>query len=169
MDAGRIEMQQVDPAELTPGEFSHAVHRAIAERGVRMVVIDSLAGYVHAMPNERLIMLYLHELLSYLSQEGVTVLLVMAQHGLPGAPRRMPFDVSYISDSVLLFHVFEHAGELRKAISVYKRRGGGHEATLRSLQLGPRGITIGDPLRQYSGILTGTAHLREEEPRSHVQ
>jgi circadian clock protein KaiC len=169
MDAGRIEVQQVDPAELTPGEFSHAVHQAIAQRGVRTVVIDSLAGYVHAMPNERLLTLHLHELLSYLSQQGVTVLLVMAQHGLFGTSLHTPFDLSYISDSVLLFHWFEYAGELRKAISMYKRRSGGHEATLRPLQFGPQGISIGDPFRQYSGILTGTAHLRKEEPGSHVQ
>ncbi len=159
IEAGRIEVQQVDPAELTPGEFSHAVHEAIAERGVRLVVIDSLAGYVHAMPNERLLALHLHELLSYLSQQGVTVVLVMAQHGLPGTPRHAPFDLSYIADSVFLFHVFEHAGELRKAISVYKRRSGGHEPTLRPLEFGPKGISIGEPLRQFSGILTGTAHF----------
>jgi circadian clock protein KaiC len=168
IDAGQVEVQQVDPAELSPGEFSHAVHQAIAQRGVRLVVIDSLAGYVHAMPNERLLTLHLHELLSYLSQQGVTVLLVMAQHGLPGTLRHAPFDLSYIADSVLLFHLFESAGELRKAISVYKRRSGSHEPTLRPLQLGPQGISIGDPLRQFSGILTGTAYLQEDERRSHV-
>ncbi|TVS20742.1 MAG: circadian clock protein KaiC [Planctomycetaceae bacterium] len=169
IDAGRVEVQQVDPAELTPGEFSHAVHQAIAHRGVRLVVIDSLAGYVHAMPNERLLTLHLHELLSYLGQEGVTVLMVMAQHGLPGTLRHAPFDVSYIADSVFLFHLWEHAGELCKAISVYKRRSGGHEATLRPLQFGPQGISFGDPLRWFSGMLTGTPHLRDQEARPHVQ
>ena len=169
LDSGQVEMQQVDPAELTPGEFSHMVQRAIVERGVRLVVIDSLAGYVHAMPDERLLTLHLHELLSYLSQQGVTALLVMAQHGLPGTPRHAPFDLSYISDTVLLFHLFEYAGELHKAISLYKRRSGSHERTLRPLQFGSQGIAIGNPLRQFAGILSGAASLREEEPPSHVQ
>ena len=154
IDAGQVEVQQVDPTELTPGEFSHAVHQAITQRGVRLVVIDSLAGYVHAMPNERLLTLHLHELLSYLNQEGVTVLLVMAQHGLPGTPRQAPFDLSYISDSVLLFHPFEYAGELRKAVSMYKRRGGRHEPTIHPLQFSPQGIQIGEPLRGFRGILS---------------
>lgn len=126
------------------------------------VVIDSLAGYVHAMPNERPLTLPLHELLSYLSQQGVIVLLVMAQQGLPNTPRRAPFDLSYISDSVILFHLFEYAGELHKAISMYKRRCGSHEQTLRPLQFGPQGISLGNPLRQYAGILTGTVRLREK-------
>ncbi len=159
---GTVELQQVDPAELTPGEFSHAVHRAVVQRGIRMVVIDSLIGYVHAMPNERLLTLHLHELLTYLSQQGVTVLLVMSQHGLPGSPRHTPFDLSYISDSVLLFHIFEYAGELRKAISMYKRRCGRHEQTLRPLQFGPQGISLGSHLQEYAGILTGVAQRHEE-------
>jgi len=156
VERGLVELRQIDPAELSPGEFSHAVLRAIAERDVRMLVFDSLAGYLHAMPDERLLSVHLHELLSYLSQQAVTVLMVMTMHGLPGNPRHTPFDLSYISDSVLLFHAFEYAGEFRKAISVYKRRSGGHERTLRELQLGPQGIRIGEPLRQFHGILTGT-------------
>lgn len=158
VDRGRVEIQQIDPAEVTPGEFSHMVRHAVEDCGVRMVIIDSLAGYVHAMPSERSLTLHLHELLSYLSQQGVTVLMVMAQHGLPGTPGHTPFDVSYIADSVLLFHMFEHAGELRKAISVYKRRGGGHERTVRELQFSPEGIRIGEALRQFEGITTGTPH-----------
>ncbi len=159
IDRGMVEVRQVDPAELTPGELSHDIREAVAEREVRLVVIDSLTGYVHAMPDERLLTLHLHELLSYLGQQGVTVLLVMAQHGLPGTPRQAPFDLSYISDSVLLFHTFEYGGELRKAISMYKRRGGAHEATLRELTFGPQGVQIGEPLRQFRGVLTGSAEL----------
>ncbi len=159
IDAGRVELQQIDPAELTPGQFSHAVHQAVVERGVRLVVLDSLAGYVHAMPNERLLTLHLHELLSYLSQQGVTVLLVMTQHGLPGTLRHAPFDVSYIADSVFLFHLFEHAGEVCKAISMYKRRSGGHESTLRAMQFGPQGISLGAPLREVRGILSSAPQL----------
>ncbi|QBQ54979.1 ATPase domain-containing protein [Nitrosococcus wardiae] len=162
-DRGRIELQQVDPAEMTPGEFSHQVQQAITERDVRLVVIDSLAGYAHAMPDERWLTLHLHELLAYLSQQQITVLLVMAQHGLPGTPRHVSFDLSYIADSVLLFHAFEYAGEIRKVISAYKRRGGAHEAALRELRFGPKGIGIGAPLRQFEGILTGTPHFTGEE------
>lgn len=155
-ERGLVEIRQVDPAELSPDEFTHEVCRDVNERGVRLVVLDSLTGYVLAMPNERMLLLHLPELLSYLSQQGVTVLLVMTEHGLPGSPRHAPFDLSYIADSVLLFDTFEHAGGLRKAISVYKRRSGAHEATLRELQFGPDGIRIGAPLAQFQGILTGS-------------
>src|SRR5690606_12918821 len=112
-------------------------------------VIDSLAGYFHAMPDEKLLVLHLHELLSYLSHSGVSVLLVMTQHGLPGSVHHTPFDISYIADSVLLFHMFEFEGELRKAISVYKRRGGPHESTIRELRFGPEGISVGNPLTTF--------------------
>ena len=154
---GDIDIRQVDPAELTPGEFSHTIRHAVTEGNVRMVIIDSLSGFVHAMPDERLLMLHLHELLSYLGQQGVTVLLVMAQHGLPGHVRRADVDLSYISDTVLLFHTFEYAGELRKAISLYKRRGGAHEAALRELVLGPQGIHVGRVLSEFRGLLSGNA------------
>lgn len=162
VDRGLVEIQQIDPAELTAGEFSHAVRRAVAERGVRLVVIDSLAGYSHAMPSEQFLTLHLYELLAYLSQQSVTALLIMGQHGLPGMLRHTPFDLSYIADSVLRLHSFEYSGELRKAISVYKRRGGAHERTLRELQFGPEGIRIGKPLRQFHGITTGTPRFTGE-------
>jgi circadian clock protein KaiC len=150
-----IELLQVDPTELTPGEFSENVRRAVRQQGARMVVIDSLAGYFHAMPTERLLNLHLHELLSYLSQLGVTSLLVMTQHGVLAGERRVSLDLSYVSDSVVLFHVFEHAGELRKAMSVFKRRSGPHEPGIRQLEFGPGGIQIGDVLQDFRGILTG--------------
>lgn len=155
-EKGLLEIRQVDPAELTPGEFSDAVRRAVLERGVKLVVIDSLAGYLSAMPEERWLSLYLHELLGFLGDHDVTPIMVMPQHGLPGTLRHAPFDLTYIADSVLLFHVFEFAGELRKAISVYKRRGGGHEGTLRELQFGSDGVTVGERLRHFQGITTGT-------------
>ncbi|MBN2292216.1 MAG: AAA family ATPase [Pirellulales bacterium] len=169
---GLVEVHQVDPAELTAGEFSQTVSRAVTERDVRLVVIDSLAGYLNAMPNERLLTLYLHELLSYLNHQGVTVLMVMTQHGLPGISRHTPFDLSYIADSVLLFQTFEYAGELHKAISVYKRRYGAHEPTLRELCFGAQGIQIGEPLRQFQGIVTGTPSYTGErlpDVRDHDQ
>ncbi len=162
VDGGRIEVRQVDPAELTPGEFGHAVREAFAEREANLVVIDSLAGYAHAMPNEKLLLLHLHELLGFLNQKGVTVLMVMTQHGLPGTAHHVPFDLSYISDSLLMFHAFEFGGELRRAISVYKRRSGAHESSLRELRLGPRGIHIGEPLRQFEGITSGLPRFGEE-------
>lgn len=155
LEQGRIELRQIDPTELTPGAFSHAVREAVERRGVRLVVIDSLAGFFHAMPNERLISLHLHELLSYLSQRGVTSLLVMTQHGLPGRESRTTLDLSYLSDSVILFHIFEFEGELRNAISVLKHRGGGHERGIRELEFGRDGIRVGPVLAEFRGILTG--------------
>jgi circadian clock protein KaiC len=155
VDCGLIDLIQVDPAELTPGEFSWQVRRAVEKKGVKLVVIDSLVGYAHAMPNDRLLALHLHELLAFLSQLCVTTIVIMTQHGLPGTQRQAPFDVSYVADTVILFHLFEFAGEMRKAISVFKRRGGRHEASLRELSLGPEGISIGEPLRQFHGVLSG--------------
>jgi circadian clock protein KaiC len=169
MHAGMIELQQVDPAELSPGEFAHRVVEATTVQGARFIVIDSLAGYIHAMPDERMLQLHLHELLSYLSQHGVTVLLLLTQHGLPGTTHSAPFDLSYIADSVLLFHAFEHAGELHKAISVYKRRCGPHEKTLRKLDFGPGGILIGAPLRAFQGITTGAPHFTADPSTDAVQ
>jgi circadian clock protein KaiC len=156
VEGGRVQIQQVDAAELTAGEFAHTIRRFVVECGVRFVLIDSLAGYFHAMPDERSLILHLHELVAFLSQQDVTVLLVMTEHGLPGGRRHALVDLSYLADSILLFHDYEHAGQLGKAISVYKRRAGAHESSLRQLEIGPRGIRIGQPLRQFQGILTGT-------------
>jgi len=163
-DRGRVEIRQVDPAELTPGEFTDDVRRAINERGVRTVIIDSLAGYAYAMPDERSLTLHLHELLSFLSQQGVTVLMVMTQHGVSGGPRPAPFDLSYIADSVLLFHTFEHRGDVHKAISVHKRRSGAHEPTFHDLRFSSDGIHIGAPLREFRGLLTGLPYFATEGP-----
>ena len=154
-----VELRQVDPAELTPGEFGQEVRRAVVQRGARLVVIDSLSGYFQAMPDERSLLLHLHEMISYLGQRGIAVLLMMTQHGLPGAPHYASVDLSYVADSVLLFHTFEFAGQLRKAISVYKRRGGAHEQALRELQFQPGGIRIGRALDQFQGVLTGAPHF----------
>lgn len=162
IDRGLIEVEQIDPAEMTPGEFSNRIRRDIEQRGVRLVVIDSLAGYFYAMPNEELLMLHLHELLSFLSQSGVSVMMVMTQHGLPGAVQQASFDISYVADSLLLFHMFEHKGGLQKAISVYKRRGGAHEETIRALRFGPDGIQLGEPLTAFHGIFTGVPRYTGE-------
>ena len=153
--SGRLRLQQVDPAELTPGEFAHQVRAAVERDGTRVIVIDSLNGYLNAMPEERHLALQLHELLSYLAQLGVTTVMVMAQHGMMGAGMAAPVDVSYLADTVLLLRYFESEGAIRQAISVVKKRGGNHERTLREFRFGAHGIRVGPPLREFRGILTG--------------
>jgi circadian clock protein KaiC len=154
MEAGRATLRQVDPAEMGPGEFT-ALVRAAVEGGARMIVIDSLNGYLNAMPEERLLALQLHELLSYLGNLGVTSLMVMAQHGLTGQ-LVTPADVSYIADTVIMLRFFEAEGKVRKAISVVKKRSGAHEETIREYGLGaPYGVRIGPPLVGFRGVLSG--------------
>ena len=157
--AGTITVQQVDPAELSPGEFAHAVRLAVERDGARMVVIDSLNGYLNAMPEEQLLALQIHELLGYLGQRGVLTLMTVAQHGLVGPDSQSPVDLSYIADAVLLFRYFEATGRVRKAISVVKKRSGSHESTIRELILGPSGVQVGPPLSQFEGVLSGNPRL----------
>ena len=153
--AGRVLVRQVDPAELSPGEFTHAVCRAVDRDGVRVVVIDSLNGYMNAMPEERFLTIQLHELLTYLGQQGVVTFLVMAQHGLIGSDMRSPVDASYLADSVVLLRYYEAAGRVHRAISAVKKRSGPHENTLRELRFGPTGVWVGEPLADFHGVLTG--------------
>lgn len=155
LDAGRIRIQQVDPAELSPGEFAHLVRTAVEADGARVVVIDSLNGYLSAMPDERFLILQMHELLSYLNQLGVLTILVLAQHGLMG-PMQTPVDISYLSDAVLMLRYFEFEGTVRRAVSVVKKRSGGHEQSIREFRLSTQGVTIGPPLKDFSGVFTGT-------------
>lgn len=155
LDAGDIRIQQVDPAELSPGEFAHLIRQAVEVDGARVIIIDSLNGYLSAMPDERFLVLQMHELLSYLGQLGVLSILVLAQHGLVG-PMQTPLDISYLSDAVLMLRYFEFEGTVRRALSVVKRRGGGHEQSIREFRLSPRGLSIGPPLRDFSGVFTGT-------------
>jgi len=153
---GRIEVQPVDVAEMTPGAFVQMVRRGVEREGVRLVVIDSLAGYMHAMPGTQALLLHLHELLTYLGQKDVTTLLVIMQHGMLGTSVTGDVDVSYLADNVLLFRYYEFAGAVRKALSVFKRRAGPHEYAIRQLTLGrPEGIGVGEPLSAFRGILTG--------------
>ena len=158
VEAGRIMLEEVDPAQLSPGEFSERVRHAVEREGVRMVVIDSLNGYLAAMPEERFLILQLHELLGYLNRLGVLSLMVVAEHGLIGPSMATPIDISYLADTVFLFRYFEVTGEVRQAISVVKNRPGRHERTIRELQLGP-GIRIGPPLRNVQGVLAGSVTL----------
>ena len=155
LDAGLIRLQQIDPAELSPGEFASAVRRSVEGNDARVVVIDSLNGYLNAMPDERFLILQMHELLSYLGQQGVLTILVLAQHGLVG-PMETPIDLSYLSDAVLMLRYFEFGGTVRRALSVVKKRSGHHEHTIREFRLNANGISLGSPLTQFSGIFSGT-------------
>jgi circadian clock protein KaiC len=151
--AGKVTVQQVDPAELAPGHFAHIVRSVVAD-GTRLIVIDSLNGYMNAMVEEQHVLLQLHELLSFLAQRGVVTILVMAQHGLFGSAAA-PVDVSYLADTVVLLRYFEAAGRIRKALSVVKKRTGAHEDTIREFSLSARGVTVGPALESFSGVLTG--------------
>ena len=156
VEAGRFKVQQVDPAELSPGEFAHAVCGMVERDGARLVIIDSLNGYMQAMPDERFLTAQMHELLTYLNQQGVVTILVMAQHGFMGVAMNSPVDVSYLADSVVMLRYFEAAGAIRRAISVIKKRTGRHEDTIRELRLSTaRGVEVGAPLTAFRGVLTG--------------
>src|SRR5690348_702124 len=152
---GLIRLEQIDPAELAPGEFTQRVRESVERHEARIVVIDSLNGYLNAMPDERFLVLQMHELLSYLSQLGVLTLLVLAQHGLVG-PMDTSMDISYLSDAVLMLRYFEYDGTVRRALSVVKKRSGNHEHTIREFQLSHHGVRLGPPLKGFSGILSGT-------------
>jgi len=154
LDAGLIRFQQIDPAELSPGEFAAGVRRSVEAEGARIVIIDSLNGYMNAMPDERFLILQMHELLSYLGQQGVLTILVLAQHGLVG-PMETPLDISYLSDAVVMLRYFELAGTVRRALSVVKKRSGNHEHTIREFRLSGTGIMLGPPLTGFSGIFSG--------------
>jgi len=151
---GRMSVRQVDPAELAPGEFAHAMRMSVEKENTRMVVIDSLNGYLNATPSERFLTLHLHELLTYLGQSGVTTLLLMTQHGMVGADVYVPLDASYLADAVISLRYFEAFGEVRQAISVIKKRTGKHERTIREMRL-DKGVTVGQPVRDFHGVLTG--------------
>ncbi|MDQ1559950.1 MAG: circadian clock protein KaiC [Pyrinomonadaceae bacterium] len=160
VEAGHMSLQQIDPAELSPGEFAHFVCRAVDEDGARVVVIDSLNGYLQAMPDERFLTVQMHELLTYLNQKGVVTILVMAQHGFMGSQMGTPIDVSYLADTVLLLRFFEARGEVRRAISVVKKRTGYHENTIREMRMSSGGIAVGEPLKEFHGVLTGLPNYR---------
>ena len=152
---GHLRVQQVDPAELSPGEFAAKVQRAVERGGVRLLVIDSLNGYLAAMPQEQQLILQLHELLSYLNQKGVLTILINPLHGLVGSMTGT-LDVSYIADTVMLMRYFEAEGRIRKALSVLKNRSGAHEDTIRELRIDAHGIQLSEPLSSFKGVLTGT-------------
>jgi circadian clock protein KaiC len=162
LDKGLIDVQQIDPAEMAPSEFADAVRRSVEAGNAQVVIIDSLNGYLNAMPDERFLILQMHELLNYLSQRGVLTILVLAQHGLVG-PMDTPLDICYLADGVLMLRYFEFDGSVRRALSVVKKRSGNHENTIREFKLSNKGITVGPPLKGFSGIFSGTPVYSGEE------
>jgi circadian clock protein KaiC len=158
VDAGTLTIEQVDAAELAPGEFSAHVRTCVEDHGARTVVIDSLNGYQAAMPGEHALILHMHELLQYLNRQGATTLLTVAQHGLVGN-MSSPVDVTYLADTVVIVRFFEALGRLRRAISVIKKRTGPHEDTIREYRIGENGFTLGKPLVEFQGILRGVPTL----------
>jgi circadian clock protein KaiC len=159
IDSGRLVIRQIDPAELSPGEFAIAVRDAVERDDAKVVVVDSLNAYLQAMPEDRHLTLQMHELLAYLGQQGVVTLMILGQHGLVG-DIRSDIDLSYLADTVLLLRFFEADGEVRKAISVVKTRTTDHERTIREFRVGSDGLSIGSPLRAFQGILTGVPTYR---------
>ena len=164
IDAGRLTIQVVDPAELSPGAFAHAIRRAAEVDSAAIVVIDSLNGYMNAMPDERFLAVQLHELLSYLGQCGVATLIVSAHQGLIGSHMNAPVDVTYLADAVVLLRSFEAHGEVKQAISVVKKRGGEHERTIREFRLESGGIRVGAPLGEFRGALWDVPRDEESSP-----
>lgn len=158
VDAGALVLQQVDAAELTPGEFADRVRVCVETHGVRTVAIDSLNGYQAAMPGEHALVLHVHELLQYLNRKGATTFLTIAQHGLVG-DMSTPVDITYLADTVILLRYFEALGRVRRAISIVKKRTGPHEDTIREYRIGAAGLTLGQPLVNFQGVLRGTPML----------
>lgn len=151
-----LEIVQVDPAEISPGEFAWMIRRQVEGRKARLVVFDSLNGYLAAMPQEEQLVLQMHELLSYLNQQGVVTILINPQSGLLGTMATGGLNISYVADTVVLIRFFEAAGRMRKAISIIKNRGGAHEDTIRELRIDSGGVRVGQPLTEFTGVLTGT-------------
>lgn len=161
--SGHLIVEQVDAAELSPGEFAHRVRRQIDEHDIKTVVIDSLNGYQAAMPEENSLVLHMHELLQYLNRRGAATFMTVAQHGLVG-DMKAPIDVTYLADTVILLRYFESSGSVRRAISVIKKRTGNHEDTIREYRIDSRGLTIGAPLTEFQGVLRGVPIYNGETP-----
>ena len=151
---GTIKVLQVDPAEISPGELAHRIRVAVAGDGIRMVVIDSINGYLNAMPAERYLNLQLHELLAFLNQQGIITIMVLAQQGVVGS-MQSTVDLTYLADTVLLLRYFEARGTVKQAISVIKKRSGNHERSIREISVSSKGIEVGEPLVGLQGVLTG--------------
>jgi circadian clock protein KaiC len=153
--SGHLLAEQVDPGMMSPGEFADRVRGLVEDEGVRLIGIDTLNGYVNAIPTTDAPIVRMHELLSYLNERSVGTLVVLAQHGTVGAAMPTPVDLSYLADAIVLFRFFEAQGQIRKAISVVKKRTGGHETAIRELKIGPDRLHVGAPLTEFSGVLSG--------------
>ncbi len=158
VDSGNLIVEQVDAAELAPGEFAHRVRTAVESGGVRTIVVDSLNGYQASMPAEQQLILHMHELLQFLNRQGASTFLTVAQHGLVG-DMKSPVDVTYLADTVILLRYFEAAGRVRRAVSVIKKRTSAHEDTIREYRIGAEGITLGGPLENFQGVLRGVPQM----------
>ncbi len=163
LDSGALRVSQIDPAELSPGEFASWVRAAVERDGVKFIVIDSLNAFLQAMPGEKYLLLQMHEMLSYLNQQGVITILILGQHGIIGDVRA-DVDLSYLSDAILMFRYFEAKGEMLKAVSVAKSRTTAHESTIREFRLGRNGVIIGEPLKDFEGVMSGLANYRGATP-----
>jgi circadian clock protein KaiC len=165
VEAGRVILRQVDPAELSPGEFAHMVCADVESADSKLVVIDSLNGYQTAMPQEQFLLLHLHELLTYLAHRGVLTLMMMAQHGIVGGSVQAPLELSYVADTVILLRFFEALGKVRQAVAAVKKRTGGLQRSVRELRIGPpAGVRVGRELAEFSGVLSGEAAYRGDAP-----
>lgn len=154
VDAGALQIEQLDAAELSPGEFAHRVRSRVTEARAKTVVIDSLNGYQAAMLEENAVVLHMHELLQFLNRQGATTFLTVAQYELVGDVRA-PVDITYLADCVVLLRYFEAFGQMRRAMSVIKKRTGFHEDTIREYRMGPTGLSVGPPLKEFQGVLRG--------------
>lgn len=159
---GRLRLRQVEPTELSPGEFANQVMCAVEQEGVQLIVIDSLNGYLQSMPEERLLPIQVHELLSYLSTKGVTCIMTLVQRGIFGSPVDEAAEISYLADTVVLLRYFEVMGSVRQAVSVVKKRSGDHERTIRESRVQRGGLHVGGPLREFQGVLTGVPSFTGE-------
>jgi circadian clock protein KaiC len=168
-EAGQVHVRQIDPAEIAPGEFAALVREAVEVSQARVVVIDSLNGYLNAMPDGRFLTVQLHELLAYLNNHGVATFLVVAQSGLLGPSMHAPVDASYLADTVIVLRLFEHEGRVKKAISVLKKRSGRHEESIRQIWFDASGVHLSAPLARLRGVLSGLPvdsglHAGNEDP-----
>jgi circadian clock protein KaiC len=163
VDSEQLIVEQIDAAEMTPGELSERVRQCVEDHHVRTVVIDSLNGYQAAMPEEQALILHMHELLQYLNRQGASTFLTVAQHGLVG-DMKAPVDVTYLADTVILLRYFEALGRVRRAMSVIKKRTSSHEDTIREYRIGRNGITLGEPLIGFQGVLRGVPELVDDRP-----
>lgn len=160
VDAGTLQLRQVDAAELSPGQFAHEIRHLVETQDLKLLIIDSLNGFLNAMPGEHFLAMQLHELLAFLSQKGVTTLMTVSQVGFVGTNIDTPVDVSYLADTVLLFRYFEASSEVRQALSVIKKRSGEHERTIRELVMRNGVISVGEVLTEFDGVLTGSPRYR---------